>query len=152
MNTFRFRLDRILRWRTVELSKEERRVKELMEKDSRLANKLESLREEKAEVEDGIRNMAGLGGGDLNALAGYAIHALVQRQGLQNQRSENEKALRLQVQRYRTAKQRHRALEELRKRRLGEWRLEAARELEEVAEDSYRARSHDNGFPTQLEP
>lgn len=142
MNAFRFRLERILRWRAVELSKEEKQVRELMEKEARLAKRMEDLRRERSNVENGVRAADRIDGGDLNALAGYAIHSLVQLQTLESQKLDNNRALRQQLQRYRAAKQRHRALEELRRRQFSQWQLDLASELEELAEDSFRSRSH----------
>jgi len=140
MQSFRFRLERILAWRRKEFEAEQARLGTIAAERQRLEAAQRAIL---AAWDRSARDLLASGsvdGGDLAALGGF--RARLERELEANARLRREAAERLSGQRARTleAQRRVRLLEKLRERRLGEWRVSWERELESLANDAFLAR------------
>jgi len=140
MQSFQFRLERILSWRRREFEAEEARLGPLVAEQKRL----EAARQEILAAWDraGKELLARdrVDGGDLAALGGFRVR--LERDLETNARERREAAERLAAQqaRVREAHRRVRLLEKLRHRKLEEWRVAWNRELENFAGEAFLAR------------
>ena len=139
MAQFHFSLEKVLRWRSLELATEEAKLERLIREQLRLQTLRAGLSAEKSKLDRSLDTMPDLRGADLRALTAYGLHL----------KRESEKLLQLvekcglelaqQKKRYRAAQQRYRLLEELKARKFAEWRQEQSRELESLATESFLA-------------
>jgi flagellar biosynthesis chaperone FliJ len=137
---FHFRLERVLRWRTLELALEESKLKRIMDQNAHIDAALEMVQSEITGLPARISNLADIHGSDLNALASYAERLVHEREKIEQRKRELKRILESQVEAHRKAKQRSRLLEELKTRKHDEWSMEHNRELESLAQESYLAR------------
>jgi len=140
MNAFRFRLEQVLAWRRTQFELAEiefRREAAALAELDRASAELEAgaIR---AEVE--VREWRPMAGRDLSALGGFRLHVERRVKALAAQRAEQARKLAEREQAMREARRRLRLLERLRERRLEEWQSASARELEQIAAESYLAR------------
>ena len=140
MSGFKFRLERVLHWRSVECAAEETRLKQLIEEQVRLETQRADVRAERTHIASRIASMEDLHGADLAAAANYASHLTAEHRRVAQRCRDNEKQLAEQVNKHRAAKQRYELLEALRERQYSEWRVRADREADEVALESYLSR------------
>jgi len=115
MARFQFSLEKVLRWRAVELAGEEAKLKALVQEQLHLQTLLAEVSAERSKLISSLGSMPDLRGDDL-------------RRELAKQRKK-----------YSEAKRRVRLLEELKDRRLQEWKYEEAALLEELASESFLA-------------
>ena len=139
MKTFAFPLERVLRWRSTQLSSEESKLKALVGEQVNLQRQIQNLREERLSVENSIGELGSLQGFDLRTLHGYRVRAADEQRRLFELLRRKDEQIAAQQRIYREAKQRCRLLEELKDRSLAAWKYEAGRELEEIAADSFTA-------------
>jgi hypothetical protein len=148
MKNFRFRLERVLEWRRTQLELEQARLqhqmKELLELDSARAN-IEAAGIS-AEIE--VRGWHPLTGSDLTALAAFRRHVIGKEKQIDGRREEARRRLDVRKAAMIEARRRSELLERLKQRRLAEWQAAAARELEELAAQSYLARFTTRGRPS----
>ncbi len=142
---FRFRLERVLRWRGVELAVEEAKLKRLMDHCARLDAALAMVKKEIAGLPARLISLSGIRGADLNALASYAARLAKEREKIEQRRTDAQREMQSQIEVHRMAKQRTRLLEELRNRKRDEWTTQHHRELEALAQESYLARWEELG-------
>ncbi len=143
---FHFRLERVLRWRMLELAAEEAKLKRLMDQSARLDAALVLVKNEIAGLSNRVASLSNIHGRDLNALASYATRLGKEREKIDQQRRDIKRELQAQVEVHRKAKQRSRLLEELRDRKQDEWSTQHNRELESLAQESYLARWEAQGW------
>lgn len=139
MAQFDFSLDKVLRWRALELATEQARLETLVREQLRLQTVRADLSAEKSKLDRSLDTLADLRGADLRAVSTYTLRLKRQAEDLVKQVARCERDLVEQKKKYRTAKQKFRLLEELRARKHEEWRQEQARELESLAAESYLA-------------
>lgn len=139
MAQFQFSLEKVLRWRALELASEEARLEQLIREQLRLQSMRAGLSEEKSKLDRSLDNLPDLRGLDLRAAAAYNLRLKRQAENLAELAAKCERDLMAQKKKYRIAKQRFRLLETLKARKLAEWRQEQARELEALATESYLA-------------
>src|SRR5208283_3653916 len=137
---FHFRLERVLRWRAVELSVEEAKLKRHLDHCARLDSALLLVKKEISGLPARLISLSGIKGSDLNALASYAARLAKERAKIEQRRGEAQRELQSQIEVHLKAKQRSRLLEELRGRKQAEWTTQHNRELESLAQESYLAR------------
>jgi hypothetical protein len=137
---FHFRLERVLRWRTLELTIEESKLKRLMDQKAQLDSARDLAQREISGLPARIASLSGLQGSDLNALGAYAARLHKEREKIEKRRMEVIRELHAQAEVHLKAKQRSRLLEELKTRKHEEWSTENNRELEALAQESYLAR------------
>ena len=140
MTAFHFRLDKVLAWRERQL--------ELAEVDFRReAAALAELDRVSAELEAGgirteveVRDWRPLEGRDLAALSSFRVYLERRARELSAQRLQQARKLAACEQAMLVARRRARLLERLRERRLAEWKVAAASEVEQLASESHLAR------------
>ena len=139
MAQFHFPLEKVLRWRALELASEEARLERLLRDQLRLQTLRAGLSAEKSNLDRSLAVLPDLRGTDLRAVSAYSLHLKRQAETLAEQAARCDRDLSEQKKRYRAAKQRFRLLEELKSRKFEQWRQEQARELELLATESYLA-------------
>lgn len=139
MAAFHFPLERVLRWRSLQLAAEQAKLDRLIAEQLRLRALQARLSNEKLTFMSTLERLPDLRGQDFRAAACYSASLQRQHQRIAASIAECEKALAEQRNAYRAAKQRCRLLEELKDRRHEEWRREEASQLEALASESYLA-------------
>ena len=137
MARFHFPLDRVIRWRSIEFALEQAKLQRLGQEQIRLQMQAAALGAEKAKLGASIVTLPDPHGGDLRAMVDYGAVLRRRAQKLGELRTRSERDLAVQKKRYNEAKQRLQLLEELRERKLAEWRYEQGLELEMLAAESY---------------
>ena len=139
MAQFRFSLEKILRWRAVEFTREEVKLQRLIQEKARVETMLARVASERSGLSASVTALPGLQGGDLRAAAAYGLRLRQEVQKLTDTRARIQDSLAAQQKVFAAAKLRLRLLEELKARRLERWQYEAARQLETLAAESYLA-------------
>jgi len=140
MTAFHFHLDKVLNWRRTQLELAEvefRRETAALAELDRLSTELQTRGTQTAAE---VRVFNPLSGGDLAALDGFRLYVERRAKELAAQRAEQLRKLGDCEKALLEARRRCRLLERLRERRLAEWRSATARELEQLAAESYLAR------------
>ncbi len=140
MTTFTFRLDKVLAWRRTQLELAEVEFRREAAARAALDRALAELEARGIRTEAEVRDWPALAGRDLSALSGFRLYVERRAKELAAQRKAQTKKLAERQQTMLEARRRCRLLERLRERRLAEWQSENARELEQVAAESYLAR------------
>lgn len=140
MSGFHFRLDRVLRWRSLELAAEEAKLKRLMQEGAVLESTLVRIQSAISDIPVQIAILTDPYGRDLNSISAYAQHLTRERAAITKRRGEKQREIAAQAEVHRAAKQRCQLLEELRSRRLSEWQRETNVQLDHLAHESYLAR------------
>ena len=140
MTQFRFRLEKVLEWRRLQLEREEARFRSQADALAAIERSRAELEAAGIRAEAQVREWNPLAGNDLAALSAYRAHVRKSEIRL----AEEREACRLELAaRKRTlleAQQRCRLLERLKERRFAEWREDLDRELQELASESFLAR------------
>jgi flagellar export protein FliJ len=139
MAQFRFSLERIMRWRAIELAREEAQLQRLIQEQIRLQMLVATLGDERSKLETSLAGLPDLRGQDLRAMAAYDLRLRREIGNVMQAVARCERDLAAQKKKYNQAKQRLRLLEELKERNLKRWQYEQARELEALASESYLA-------------
>jgi flagellar export protein FliJ len=137
MGRFHFPLDKVIRWRSLEFAVEQAKLKRLGQEQIRLQMQAAALGAEKSRLGASIVTLADPRGEDLRAMVDYGATLRRRAQKLTELRTRLERDLALQKKKYNEAKQRLQLLEELRERKLNEWRYQQGLELEALAAESY---------------
>jgi len=137
---FRFRLERVLRWRRAELELAQFQMKRLSAEMDAVERDRAQAAAARAAAPGELARIRPLDGAALAAHASY-LEGLARRQGeLAQRRRELEKRIAEQHARLLEARRRVRVLEQFRARSLAEWQAAADRELEQLAAESHLAR------------
>jgi hypothetical protein len=139
MPRFQFSLEKVLRWRSVELAGEEARLKALVQGQLHLQSLLAEVSAERSKLISSLGTMPDLRGDDLRTLTACGLRLRRNAESLAQQLLKCGRELAKQRKKYSEAKRRVRLLEELRVRRLQEWKSEEAAQLEELASESFLA-------------
>ena len=139
MTQFYFPLEKVLRWRSLELASEGAKLEQLVREQLKLQTMLADLSAEKSKLDRSLDTLPDLRGADLRAVSAYSLSLKRQADSLVQLVAKCDRDLTEQKKKYRSAKQRFRLLEELRARKFEEWRQEQARELESLATESFLA-------------
>src|SRR5206468_224023 len=118
MTGFHFRLERVLRWRALELAAEEAKLKHLMLEAAAIESMLARIQEAISGIPVQIAVLTDLTGSDLSSVSAYAQHLTRERLAAVQRRRDKQREIAAQAEIHRAAKQRHQLLEELRRRRL----------------------------------
>jgi flagellar export protein FliJ len=136
---FHFSLEKVLRWRSVELTAEEAKLKALLQQQLHLQAQLAEVSAERSKLISSLGVMPDLRGDDLRTLTACGLRLRRTAEDLAQQLVKVSRDLAKQRKRYSEAKRRVRLLEELKERRLAEWKYEEAALLEELASESFLA-------------
>jgi flagellar export protein FliJ len=139
MARFQFPLERVLRWRSVELSAEESKLEQLVREHTRLQERAAEMSAEKSRIENSPESLPGLCGVDLKGMASYRLRLMGMAEDLKKSMLQCERELLAQRKKCQIAQQRVRLLEELKSRRFSEWEDEQDSQLEALASESYLA-------------
>jgi len=139
MAQFHFSLDKVLRWRSIELAAEEAKLERLLREQLRLQTMRADLSAEKSKLDRSLDTLPDLRGTDLQAVSAYSLSLKRQGERLGELVAKCDRDLSEQKKTYRAAKQRFRLLEELRARKLEEWQHEETRQQENLATESFLA-------------
>jgi hypothetical protein len=139
MQRFRFRLESVLKWRALQLNLEETKLQTLFGERNRILAARVELEERRVEAER-ILTLDQVDGQQLAALDNH--RAALDRDGKKNRGAESDCEQRIGAQRKAVAEaqRRVRLLEHLQKRRLDEWNVEASREIETLASETFLAK------------
>jgi flagellar export protein FliJ len=139
MQKFCFRLDSVLRLRSMRLTMERDKLGQALAEIARLEQQIQDLAAERAAAIAFVRNEPGAGNGELRALAAYLVG--YETRLAQSQEALEAARLRVEHQRQRTiaADRDERLLLKLQAQRRAEWQLAADRELEGLAQESWNA-------------
>jgi hypothetical protein len=136
---FQFSLEKVLRWRSVELTAEEAKLKALVQEQLHLQTLLAGVSAERSKLISSLGVMSDLRGDDLRTLTACGLRLRRNAENLAQQLLRCGRDLAKQRKSYSEAKRRVRLLEELRSRRLKEWKYQEAALLEELASESFLA-------------
>ena len=139
MASFQFALEKVLRWRTVELTGEEAKLKALLQQQLHLQTLLADVSAERSKLISSLGSMPDLRGDDLRTLTACGLRLRRNAESLAQQLLRCGRDLAVQRKKYSEAKRRVRLLEELKERRFREWKYEEAALLEELASESFLA-------------
>lgn len=139
MAKFQFSLEKVLRWRSVELTGEEAKLKALVQEQLHLQKLLAEVSAERSKLISSLGTMPDLRGDDLRTLTACGLRLRRNAETLAQHLLRCGRDLSKQRKKYSEAKRRVRLLEELRDRRLQEWKYEESAQLEELASESFLA-------------
>jgi flagellar export protein FliJ len=139
MPNFQFSLEKVLRWRSVELTGEEAKLKAFVQQQLHLQTRLAEVSAERSKLISSLGSMPDLRGDDLRTLTACGLRLRRTAENLAQQLMRCSRELSKQRKKYSEAKRRVRLLEELKDRRLREWKYEEAVLLEELASESFLA-------------
>jgi flagellar export protein FliJ len=137
MGRFHFPLDRVLRWRSLEFAVEQAKLKRLGQDQIRLQMQAASLGAERSRLSASLAALPDPRGADLGAMVAYGGRLRRLAEKLAERKARCEQELAAQKKKYNEAKQRVQLLEELRERKLHQWRYEQGQALESLAAESY---------------
>ena len=140
MKSFSFRLQRVLDWRALQLAIEEAALKRLMDEQQLLESQVESVRKAIDESEARVARLDDIRGIDLARMGANREFLKNELARLRQQLIEKKRLTREQVEKHRNARQRYKLLDELRTRQHSEWKIDIAKEWDNLAHDSYLAR------------
>ncbi|HEX5227930.1 MAG TPA: hypothetical protein VFW44_09480 [Bryobacteraceae bacterium] len=139
MAKFQFSLEKVLRWRSVELSTEEAKLKALVQEQLHLQTQLAEVSAERSKLISSLGTMPDLRGDDLRTLTACGLRMRRTAENLAQELLRCGRELARQRRTYSLAKRRVRLLEELKNRRMQEWKYEEAAALETLASESFLA-------------
>ncbi len=139
MARFQFSLERVLRWRSVELSTEEAKLKKLVQEQLHLQTLLAEVSAERSKLISSLGSIPDLKGDDLRTLTACGLRLRRDAENLAQQLLRCGRDLGMQRMKYSEAKRRVRLLEELKGRRLQEWKYQESVLIEELASESFLA-------------
>jgi flagellar export protein FliJ len=139
MARFQFSLEKVLRWRGVELTGEEAKLKALVQQQLHLQTLLAAVSAERSNLISSLGTMHDLRGDDLRTLTACGLRLRRNAENLSQQLVRCGRELAKQRKKYSEAKRSVRLLEELKNRRFEEWKYNEAAMLEELASESFLA-------------
>ncbi|HTW66601.1 MAG TPA: hypothetical protein VME17_18395 [Bryobacteraceae bacterium] len=139
MAKFEFSLERVLRWRSVELAAEEAKLKQLLQEQLHLQSRLAKVSAERSKLISSLGSMPNLSGDDFRTLTACGLQLRRTAGDLSQQLLRCGRDLAVQRRKYAEAKRRVRLLEELKHRRHDEWKHQESMLLEELASESFLA-------------
>lgn len=137
MQTFRFRLEKVLEWYTRQYEAEERRLTVCLAALAEAKMAIAALLAERQTIERDMLALALIPASDLAALSLYRLGAKQRELDLNVTRDRCEAEADAQRVRLRAVERKLRMLEKLRQRRVTEYTYAETRELEELASDAY---------------
>jgi flagellar export protein FliJ len=137
MKSFRFPLQRVLDWRSLQLRTEEEKLAGLQHKLAALIHRERALTMAQSRSEAAVLRPPSIQGSDLRALAGFRVRIKTERAALTTSRTQCEAQIAEQRVRLLKARKDCRVLEQLKEKRQKAWSYLSDREVEETAAESY---------------
>jgi flagellar biosynthesis chaperone FliJ len=139
MTTFKFRLERVMRWRQSKLEVEQFTLSRLSVERARWDHVLAELETSRAHADRLVLSSVSVHGRDLQAMVRYKELIGKQEQMALTRRAECDRKIEQQRDRLMQARREFRLLEKLRHLRRTEWEAAVDREFEALAAESYLA-------------
>ena len=140
MQTFRFRLARVLEWYTRQFQEEERRYTACLAAVAEAHRAIAAFQAERLAIENDVVSRVSIPAREFVALGLYRLGAKKREVELNEIKAQRQQAAKLQLQTLQLAQRKMRLLEKLRERRLTEHEYAETRELEELASDAFFAK------------
>ena len=137
MKTFRFNLERVLEWRTIQLKAAEEKLTQLRQQLSTLLQQEEQIRAAYRDSAERLLSAQTLGGAELQVLAAYRVRTDNLYQALQKQKAQCEALMHEQRQRLLKARKDHRILKKLKETRFKNWVYLNERDIEATAAEAF---------------
>jgi flagellar export protein FliJ len=137
MKSFRFPLQRVLDWRSLQLRTEEERLASLQQKLATLIQRDKALTSARSRSESAVLTPPSVPGTELRALAGFQVRIKSERATLYANKTQCEAQIAEQRKRLLKARKDCRVLEQLKEKRQKEWSYLVDREVEDTAAESY---------------
>ena len=137
MQTFRFRLERVLGWYRKKCRIEENLLAERVEELSRLEARIARFQAERLRIERDVLSRREIAAADFSSLGRYRLRACELDAEFAVERRRTEAALTQQRSRTQTAQRKVKLVEKLRERQLANYTVAADRELETLAAEAY---------------
>jgi flagellar export protein FliJ len=139
MRTFTFRLDSVLRLRSLRLSMERDKLAQMLAEIGRLEQAISALTAERAAAIEFVKNQPGAGNTDLRALAAYLLGYATSFAKAQASLAAARVRVAEQRPRVIAADRDERLLLKLKAKQRAAWQLAADKELEILAQESWNA-------------
>ena len=140
MNSFQFRLQKVLDWRHTQLELEEAAFKHQMAALAAMDRERAGWEAAAIKAEIQVRGWSPLAGRDLTALGDFRLQVKEREKEIDVRRLECLKTLEVRQAAMLEARRRCRLLERLKERRLAEWQSACDAELEQLASESFLAK------------
>jgi flagellar biosynthesis chaperone FliJ len=140
MQSFRFRLQRVLDWRTRSADVERTRTAQCQAALSSTHEAIARLKAESIRVEEEVLYGTRLSGQDLGALERFRLRVKKQDAALRDRQQQQKVALQAQLEALAVARRGQKSLEMLKQRRLDDHVYLENREIEEAAADAFLAK------------
>lgn len=137
MKEFRFRLEKVLGWRHLQMRAEEEKLVALQQQVEVLTRRANALAAAELNSKLGVLKAPSVQGSDLHALTAFQNRVKKERAMLAAERGQCERRIALQRTRLLKAQRDYRVLEKLRERRKDAWIYSNNRELENAAADAH---------------
>jgi flagellar export protein FliJ len=137
MKSFRFSLQRVLDWRTLQMRQEEEKLGGLQHKLSVIVHRENTLMAAQVKSESALLGLESINGSDLRALAAFQLRMQNERVSLRTARIQCETQIVEQRKRLLKARRDYKVLEKLKERRFQAWSYLSDRETEETAAEAY---------------
>jgi flagellar export protein FliJ len=146
MSGFHFPLEKVLRWRSVQLAVEESKLKNVLQQQLRLQTLAAELGMEKSRLFSSLGTLSNLQGDDLGFASAYSRRLKQHAEKVAEHLALCEKDLRVRKKKYQEAQQRVQLLEQLKDRKRTAWQYDENRKLEHLASESYLATWNRDGL------
>jgi flagellar export protein FliJ len=140
MMPFKFRLERVLEWRELQMRAEEEKLAVAQQRLEAVEHRIRALASAELKSEWGLRKLPAVAGTDLHALSAFQDRARKLREGLELEKQQGEKQVAAQRTRLLRARKDFRVIERLRENRLSAWQYLSAREIESIAADAHNSK------------
>lgn len=137
MKTFRFNLERVLEWRTIQLRAAEEKLTQLRQHFSKLLQQEEQIQAAYRDNAERLLASQTLEGAELQVLAAYRVRTDNLHQALQKQKAQCEALIHEERQRLLKARKDHRILEKLKETRFKNWVYLNERDIEATAAEAF---------------
>jgi hypothetical protein len=137
MPQFEFSLEKVLRWRSIQLASEEIKLKAVLQQQLRLQTLAAELGMEKSRLISSLGTLADLRGDDLLSASSYSLRLKQHSQEVVEHLTFCERDLQVRKKKYQEAQRRVRLLEELKERQRDAWKYNENRKLEHLASEAF---------------
>jgi flagellar export protein FliJ len=139
MQKFRFRLDSVLKLRTMRLNAERDKLGKAVGEVARIERAIETLAEERAAATEFVKQDSATGATELRALSAYLLGYEVRLIQMQQSLEAAQDQLQQQRQKVVAADRDERLLIKLKAKQRAEWQVAADHELEILAQESWNS-------------
>jgi flagellar export protein FliJ len=140
LKSFRFKLERVMEWRRIQLRAAEDQLTQLQQHLVLLQRQEEMITTAYRENAQRLMSLQGVTGAELQSLAAFRDRTQRLHQAVLARKIKCEGLIADHRQRVMKARRNHRVLEKLKEQRLNTWTAENNRELEALADESFLAK------------